>query len=179
MKKFIALFLIFSLIGIPGSLFAKQRKGADLLILKTDGQQVGGELIAVKQTSLLLKEIESGVDVSVDIGDIKVIKIVKESKAGVGLVYGSLIGGVIGAITAFSMEDDPPLFNGWGPRGWSAESKGIFFFVLISGFGATSGAIIGTAAGRDVTFQIEGKSDSEVKVALEKLRKKARIRNYQ
>lgn len=78
-KKFIALFLVFSILAISSNLYAKARRGANLLIQKTDGQQVGGELIAVKQNSLLLKDSKSGADVSVDIGDVKVITILRFS----------------------------------------------------------------------------------------------------
>jgi len=48
MKKFLALFLIFSLIILSVNLYAKERRGAKLLITKKDGQQIRGELIAVK-----------------------------------------------------------------------------------------------------------------------------------
>ena len=60
MKKSISLFLMFSILSLSVNMFAKERKGADLIIQKVDGQQVRGELIAVKQTSLLLLERESG-----------------------------------------------------------------------------------------------------------------------
>ena len=41
-----------------------------------------------------------------------------------------------------------------------------------------SGAAIGALIGRDKKIKIEGKSDSEIKEILEKLRKKARVQNY-
>jgi len=40
------------------------------------------------------------------------------------------------------------------------------------------GAIIGGIAGTDKTIQIEGMSDSEIQETMDKLRKKARIRDY-
>jgi len=52
-------------------------------ILIPYGQQIEGELITVKPNSLLLLDTE-GKDVSIDIGDIKVIRIVKKSKALLG-----------------------------------------------------------------------------------------------
>ncbi len=52
-KKFISLFLIFSLVMLPTSLYAKKR-GAKIVVTKLDGQQIKGELIAVKPNSLLL-----------------------------------------------------------------------------------------------------------------------------
>ena len=73
MKRFIALFLVFSVLALSVPLAAKERKGADLIIQRTDGTQVRGELIAVKASSLLLLDRDTGSDVSVDIGDIGVI----------------------------------------------------------------------------------------------------------
>jgi len=98
MKKFIALFLVFSILALSGNMFAKERKGADLIIQKKYGQQVRGELIAVKENSLLLLGRESGVDVTVDIDNVKVITIVGKSKASGGAVLGLLIGAGVGAI---------------------------------------------------------------------------------
>nr|NIM58563.1 hypothetical protein [Candidatus Aminicenantes bacterium] len=82
-KKFLALFLIFYLMMLPTSLYAKKR-GAKILVTKKDGQQIQGELITVKPNSLLLLDTE-GKDVSVDIADIKVIKIVKKLMEKAGL----------------------------------------------------------------------------------------------
>ena len=80
MRKTVAVLLVFSLLLISGRLYA-EKKGAEIVIHKMDDQQVKGELIAVKQNSLLLKESGSGVDVSVRVGDIRKVTIVKKSKA--------------------------------------------------------------------------------------------------
>ena len=69
MKKFIALFLVFSIISLYTGLYAKERRGVDIMIQKKDWQQVAGELIAVKQNSLLLKESVTGVDVTAVVCD--------------------------------------------------------------------------------------------------------------
>ena len=69
MKKFISLFLMFSILTLSIPLTAKERKGADLIIQKIDGQQVRGEFIAVKENSLLLLDRDTGADVTVDIED--------------------------------------------------------------------------------------------------------------
>ena len=166
-KKFISLFLVFSLLMLSANLYAKKR-GAELTITKKDGHLIRGELIAVKDHSLLLL---SATDVSIDIGDIKVIEIEKKSKLGKGALYGLLICGVGGA-----------LFGGIIHR----EEEGITFLgsvligtVLFAPAGALVGAIIGAAAGTGKrTFQIERMSDLEINEVLAKLRKKARIRDY-
>lgn len=96
-KKFIALFLVFSLMMLSASLYAKERRGAKLIVTKKDGRPIEGELITVKPNSLLLLDTE-GKDVSVGIADIKVIIIVKKSKAGTGAFIGVLVGGGGGAL---------------------------------------------------------------------------------
>jgi len=162
-KKFIALFLISSLLMLSTNLYAKERRGAELIIQRigdqarkvkrtqldgtpwetTDITGIWGELIAVKPNSLLLLDA-SGKDVSADIADIKAIRIMKKSKFWTGAGIGVLIGGAAGAILGYSSGDDDP----------------------------------GAGAGKDKTFQIEGMPDSEIQKTLDKLRKKARIRDY-
>jgi len=65
MKKIIPLFLVFSLLALSGNLLAKERRGAELIVQKKDGQQVRGELITVKEHSLLLLD-SKGKDASID-----------------------------------------------------------------------------------------------------------------
>ncbi len=169
MKKFTALLLIFSLVMLSANLYAKERRGAKLIITKKDGQQIRGELITVKPNSLLLLDTE-GKDESIDIADIRIITIVKKSKVGKGALYGLLIGGVIGALDGIREGKDAFIFS-------SSElaAMGALVFGLL---GALLGAGIGAVVGTDKTIQIEGMSELEIKEAMDKLRKKARIRDY-
>jgi hypothetical protein len=57
----------------------KQKHRTKLIVQKRDGQEIRGELIAVKPNSLLLLEFESAAEVSIEIIDIKVIKVIKKS----------------------------------------------------------------------------------------------------
>ncbi len=180
-KKFIALFLAFSLMAISCTTMttqrqkrfesSKERLGAELIITKKDGQQIRGELIAVKPNSLLLLNTD-GKDVSVKIEEIKTIRVVKKSKVGLGAGIGAGIGFVIGAglatICNLSLQD---------------YDRFSWFYVPLFGaicslpsllIGGVTGALLGT----DKTIQIEGMSDLGIQIALDKLRKKARIRDY-
>jgi hypothetical protein len=100
-KKFISLFLAFSLVMLSVNLYAKERRGAKLIVTKLDGLLTEGELITVKPNSLLLLDTE-GKDVSIDIVDIKVIRILKKSKtllgAGLGFLIGTAVGAAVGGI---------------------------------------------------------------------------------
>jgi hypothetical protein len=167
MKHFLSLFLVSSFFLLSGSILAKEKKGADILIRKTDETQVKGELIAVKQRSLLLLERESGADVAVDIEDIAIIRLTKKSKALLGAAVGFIAGAIAGSIWWMSVQeaDDTSITN---PYALAAGAGG----------GAAIGALIGAQAGSDKTIQIEGQSDSEMGKIMGELRKNARIREY-
>jgi len=189
-KKFIALFLAFSLLMINCATFSRleekreerKKHGANLIIQKINGQQVSGELITAKPNSLLLLNTE-GKDVSVDIEEIKVITVVKKSKAllgvGAGLLGGAGGGAVIGASLWVLGLPVAAIFGEAGVEGWKDDFQDFLWngALIGTGVGALLG-IIGGSAGKDKTIQIEGMSDSEIQEALEKLRKKARIRDY-
>jgi hypothetical protein len=177
MKKFISLFLIFSLMMLSANLYPKERRGAKLIITKKDGHQIEGELITVKPNSLLLLDTE-GKDVSVDIADIKVIRIVKKSKVLKGMGIGLLIGAGGGALLGFAMGEPEYLSPGLQFRDFTAEQKALVLGVLLGAVGLAIGGKIGASAGKDKTIQIEGMTDWEIQETLDYLRKKARIRDY-
>jgi hypothetical protein len=170
MKKFISLFLVFYILALLGNMFAKERYGAELLIQKIDGTQVRGELIAIKQNSLLLLERDSNADMSVLAENIEFIIIVKKSKVLLGIGLGLLLGGGLGSLYGTSTDT---YYSDLRPLA----------FIVYGGGGAVLGALIGgffsASAGKDETIQIEGRSDSEIQEILEKLHKKARIKNAQ
>jgi len=168
-KKFVSLFLVFTLMMLSVNLYAKERRGAKLIITKKDGQQVEGELITVKPNSLLLLNTD-GKDVSVDIGEIKIIKVVKKSEIGKGALWGLIIGTGLGALVG-------------GIGGSGNEDYGFFGgAAFITMFSAPGGALIGvfaaSAVGTDKKIYIDGMADSEIQETLDYLRKKARVRYY-
>ena len=168
MKKLVSLFLVFSILLLSGDLFAGVRHGAELVVVKKDGQEIRGELIAVKERSLLLMGYVSAADVTIDIGDIRVIRIKGKSKFTQGLMIGGLAGAAGGvALMAVLAED------------FGANILGYLLFAGIYGAaGGLLGGLVGVAAGTgERTIQIEGKSDSEIQRILAELRKKARARN--
>ncbi len=150
--KLLVLVLVCILI-FPLGLAAKDKRGADLVVQKKDGQSAWGELITVKDRSLLLLGT-SGADVSVDISEIKTIRIKRKSRFSSGVFAGGLLGAA-----GFIL----------GTRPWEGGNP-LYSYLLIGGAGAFVGI--------DKTIQIEGKSDSEIQAILRKLRKKARVPNY-
>lgn len=143
---------------LPGSLMARERRGATLIITLKDGHFVEGELIAVRSDSLLLL---AGRDESVPLVEIRSVRVVRKSQALVGGLCG-LAAGVVTA--ALSSKDDPlPPFG--------TAAVGIIFIPSGIGLGAGAGAL----AGKDKVIRLEGMSDPQVRGALVYLRKKARI----
>ena len=166
MSKKLLILILACILVLPLGLTAQERKGANLLIEKLDGEQVRGELITVKESSLLLLS-ETGADVSVDVAAIKVITIVKKSKALLGAGLGYAIGVTCYTITVLAAVE-----------GEYAFEDVLLYTMLINIPSAIIGAVIGDSAGRDKTIQIEGKSEAEIQESLEYLRKKARIPDY-
>ena len=165
-KKFLSVFLVFSIMMLSVNLYAKERRGAILEIWEKDGRLIKGELIAVREKSLLVLDTE-GKDVSFDIPDIFSIRVLKKkSKPGKGALKGLLIGGGIGALSG-------------GIAGHPDEivSNGLKTAILSGGIGALIGAIIGASSGRIKKIIIEGMTDSELQGTLDYLRKNARIRD--
>jgi len=171
-KKFISLFLVFLLMMLFVNLHAKERRGATLIITKKYGQQIKGELIAVKPNSLLLLNTE-GKDVSIDIADIKVIRVLRKSKLLLGAGLGLLIGAGLGALFGLSSDVDP--LGGYGVK---AGTNAIYWAPVFAAPGLLIGGIFGFGSGIDKTIQIEGRHPSSIEFILKKLRKKARIRDY-
>ena len=174
MKRFIALFLVFSVLLLSANVFAKERNGAELYIEKKDGHHERGELIAVKSNSIILLDRYTGADVTIDIEDIGLIRVERKSLTRKGAFIGFFLGAGSGVLIA--------------EREMAKEKKNVFTsylsplrFVLYGLLFGLAGIFIGAISGKlvsaDSTIKLEGKSDSEIQEILEKLRKKARIKN--
>jgi hypothetical protein len=181
-KKLISLFLVFSLMMLSVNLYAKERRGAELIITKKEGQQIKGELITGKENSLLLLDTEEK-DVSVDIENIEAIKIAKKSKFLAAAAIGCA-GAITGAMLLYLLwaiagSLAAPL-AAFGEGGWEdyrpdAVGDGAFYGALI---GTSIGGIIGLSNKESKTVRIEGMTDWEIQETLDYLRKRARIRDY-
>ncbi len=165
MKKIITSVLVISfIVAIPGDLAAREKRGVELRIIKTNDQIIMGYLVAVKakQKSLLLIEKFKETDVTVNIHDIEVIIFSQRSNGLKGLAIGFGFGAFIG-FTAIPPDDIITKWEG-------ALTGGAF----LGGIGAGIGALAGI--GRKI--KIEGKSEAEIEDIMEILRKKARMPDY-
>jgi ABC-type transport system involved in cytochrome bd biosynthesis fused ATPase/permease subunit len=164
--------VVFSVFIFSNDAVAKNGRGAELVVQKRDGQRIRGELIAVKQNSILLLDAESAADVSANIEDIRVIVIVKKSKAGKGALFGFLAGSGLGVINALAHKGNQD------EDVWMRFFNNIFGLIeaaLFISAGTLVGFVIGVASGKDETIKFDGKSPEEVRAILAKLRSKARI----
>ncbi len=111
---------------------------------------------------------------SVDIADIKVIRIVKKTKVLQGLGFGLLIGAGFSALKGLTSDIDPC-------GAYATEGEGlqiIWWGAVFVPIGLLIGGIVGFASGIDKTIQIEGRHPSSIEFILKELRKKARVRDY-
>ena len=158
---------------IDPHLLPSSKAGANLIVTKIDRTIVEGELIAVKQNSILLWGASSGKDESIRFEDINTLEIVKKSGlywgAGLGLALGAIGGGVA--------------INNNVHHSLDTIANDITNTLFVGACGALVGGLIGAGIGNSIsgpkTFKIKGKPQEEVSAVMEKLRTKARVSDYQ
>ena len=160
----VALLLVFSFLALSSDLYAA-RKGAKLVVERTEGTPSVGELIFVEEDSLVLLDSASGSDITVHIDDITMVTILKRSKIGLVSIGGFVIGGVLG-----------------GYLGSNLNSSGDVDLALIVGLmgsvtlGAAAG-LLSNALASERKINFEGLSDQEISEVLAELRSKARVQS--
>jgi hypothetical protein len=120
---------------------------------------------------LLLLDANTGADVSIDIGMIESIRIIKKSKAWKGGAFGFALGALAGIPLGGFIE-------GLGETGLSAGEL-ISIMAVCGAVLAIPGALIGAISETDKTVQIKGKSPEEIQRVLAELRPQARIPHFQ
>ncbi len=170
MRRIITVVLVFLCLGLPAVLSAKERRGADVIITLLDGRQVEGELIAVRNASLVLLSPagpgKDGAVGSIDIKSIHSIRIVRRSRGGTGMILGAAAGAIGGSIWGHSQEvdDDDSMATIGGAVGLGAA-------------GALIGLIVGAAAGTDDKIVLSDQPEPTVRNALAKLARVSRERS--
>lgn len=146
-KEFVAAALVAGVLILPAGLAAKERRGADIIVTRLDGTLVSGELIAVKPDSLLLLT-PGAADLSIPLSEVRLVRIVRRSKATTFSLVGGAAGfvGLGGYILAFADSDVVG----------SKTRAGAILGLLAGAAGAALGAIAGSAAGADSVFTVAG-----------------------
>jgi hypothetical protein len=91
----------------------------------------------------------------------------RESGAGLGFLISAV------SLSVLAWATDEEFFS--DPEGGGPLVLDLFFGIP----GLLVGTVVGAIVGTDKTIQIEGKSDSEIKEALDYLGTKARVPDYQ
>jgi hypothetical protein len=160
-------FLAIWLVLPTNPLQAKDRRGATVRVGLKTGASVQGELILVREDSLLIRD-RSGRELAYNIGEIMSLSITGRRRfpaAFVGFVAGVAVGYAVGANpTNWPHAEETLVLNGIG--------KGLLF----GGLGALAGSLLSMNSRREDTryFLLEGMTERQVQEALALLRKKAR-----
>jgi hypothetical protein len=170
LQQFFIAVVIFSLF-CPGNLWAK-RKGAQLKIMKSDSKVIEGELLRVKDNSLLVMTTGSVTGVTVDMNEIIQLRIKKKRTFGKGAMPGLLIGAGLGIAVGLAGSYDGEGFI--RSRGEGALVSGLTLGVLGLGVGGITGSFGGHYYKK---IQVKGKSPYKIKKIMLKLKEMARFKN--
>lgn len=160
--------IIVILLICPLNLAAK-KKGAQLRIEKEDGEVIEGELLTVKENSLLIMTSASNTGVTIDIHEIEKVGIKRKSKVSKGALTGAVVfGGVgyaLGGVAALLDDNQKPTSQYRMPLALKGAALGALLIGTVS------------AISNDYkTHQVKGKSPAKIEKILKKLRKKARFK---
>jgi len=169
LQQFFIAVVVFSLF-CPGNLWAK-RKGAQVQIMKSESEVIEGELLRVKDNSLLVMTTGSDTGVTVDMNEIILIRIKKKRTFGKGAGSGLLVGVGIGIVAGLAGKYDG--------EGILVKNKGQGAFVgglTLGVLGLAVGGIAGSVGGEYYKkIQVEGKSPYKIKKIMLKLKEMARF----
>lgn len=173
MRKLSILLGILLLATVSTSLSAKERQGADIVIVTKNASTVRGELIAVKDHSIVVLDHATKGDVSVDVPDMVSlsVKVARKGSALPMATLGFLALGGLGAVVGHELG--------------KSDGSLVDFETGFTIGGAAIGGIIGGGGGyllskkkRQEVYHFQGKSPEEVLTILARLRTYARVPGY-
>jgi hypothetical protein len=155
----------------PGAEARVRTSGAKVIIVAGQASEwIRGELIGVRSDAVVIGTA-GGETRTIAIKDISSVRILRRSAAVPGILIGGVAGGLVGAASAHhELKKDPCM--------WIFLPQ---IFLPLSGaiVGGASGALVGALLGKDTTYDLTKKSPAEVEKFMGKLRKMARVPNYQ
>lgn len=165
MKKALIVLVIGIFLMAPGRelLSKSQRRGAEVMVQNKGGTILRGELLTVRQGKLILLDSVSAKEVSIDIQDVDVVRIVKNpqllKKAAKGFLYAGAPIAVLGAFSKMGL-------------GHRAATIGIF-----GGIGALYGGFRELSKQTSETVAMSGLSQKRTDFVLNKLRSQSLFPN--
>jgi len=165
----LAVGLIWLLALSPGLHAAGRTSGAKVSVATIQGSEsIKGEVIGVREDAVVLAT-EGGETRTIAIKDISSVRVYRRSAVLWGILGGLLAGGAIGYAIG-SQEGKGQFLGGITVAAYSGGG------VLLGG---ATGGIIGGLASADKTYDLTKMSAAEVDTLMAKLRKMARVKNYQ
>lgn len=169
-KKLIAAALslmIFMALAVLPLSAAKERRGATVEVTMTDGSQVKGELLTVKNDSLLIFDRDAGQGKNIDLRQVAQVKLFKKGKFLPWLAIGVGVGLAIGFFQYSQYE--------------KSEKGGMSELTIAAQTPVTSlcGGILGAFAGIHEKFSLAGASSRIAQKNLERLKRYARDRDVE
>lgn len=158
----LALVLFITLVRLP--LPAKERRGATVKVIMTDGSLVKGELLAVKTDVLLLYDQNSRQGKSLDLQQVVQVKILNKTKVGEGVLIG--LGVSVGLSALY-----------WVISKGHNKEDALLYLYLGTPKTALFGGLLGALAGIDKKFSLAGESFERFQQNLEQLKRYARERD--
>lgn len=147
---------------------AKAKPGVSIEVVRLDGSEASGELIAVRPGSLVIAAAASAAYDFIPLAEIRIVRIPKVSKAAgawSGFQQGAFYGAILGDLSAGREKSS-------GKRRLRALAGGLA--------GAAAGSLIGGIKGRTtkkkIVLQISDQPPSELAAVLARLNERARIR---
>jgi len=170
-KKFLALIVAFSLLAASSPLTAAEKRGANVVVMKKNGQEITGELIVARKNTLVLMESETTMTIPMNYDEIAEIIIKKKSQLLIWTVLGTLVLGSAGAAAAYIQGGDV----GEPEYGYSAGEKARRGFIIMGVGGLLLGGLIGANKGRNDRIQMVDIPPYKLKIIVSKLNSLARV----
>jgi hypothetical protein len=161
-RRLIVLILTGLLAGAPGVLSAAGRRGANVVVVKTDGVVISGELIVVRPATIVLL-VPNEADAAIPVADVATVRVLKRSKGGIWALVG--FAGGVAASSAILRSSD------WTNSSWDYIRSGFFCGLIL----AVPGFLIGTLAGVDTTVTLAGQTPEKLRDRLDYLAKISRV----
>ncbi len=169
-KHFFIALVIFSLI-IPLDLSAKKpKKGADLIILKEDGQVIEGELLYVRDRSLLLITSGTNTEATVEFSDVQEMRMKRKRNFWKGFLktgWKGLAGGTLLGLCCCSHE----------PEGLRYKGCVILGGIMVGLYSALGGGFASVLRSKYKSVPVISKSSAEIEDLLNQLREMARFKD--